>query len=216
MSEVTFAKAFLTTLDKKPIKLPADHVSDPRKYPNQSPFTLARQSHPYPKQAAKDLAQSQSNAITITITIKPMRAGETITLSKITLDESIHDIKTKYSAKISLPVDKIKLLLNKKPAADLKTLKDLGIDASSAAPTPATQIDTASADKMEVDSEAPHPGSEKAQVQAEEEATAPSGPGALHTVDFWKDLEAFLTQRLRDEKEAQRLAGLFKSAWASQ
>lgn len=37
MSEVTFAKSFLSTLDKKPIKLAADHVSDPRKYPNQSP-----------------------------------------------------------------------------------------------------------------------------------------------------------------------------------
>lgn len=37
MSEVTFAKSFLATLDKRPIKLPADHVSDPRQYPSQSP-----------------------------------------------------------------------------------------------------------------------------------------------------------------------------------
>jgi hypothetical protein len=41
MSEVTFAKQFLATLDKKPIKLPADHVSDPRQYPSQSPVRLA-------------------------------------------------------------------------------------------------------------------------------------------------------------------------------
>ena len=40
MSEVTFAKSFLATLDKRPIKLPADHVSDPRKYPSQSPVSL--------------------------------------------------------------------------------------------------------------------------------------------------------------------------------
>ena len=40
MSEVTFAKTFLATLDKKPIKLAADHVSDPRKYPNQSPVSI--------------------------------------------------------------------------------------------------------------------------------------------------------------------------------
>ena len=39
MSEVTFAKSFLSTLDKRPIKLPADHVSDPKKYPNQSPVS---------------------------------------------------------------------------------------------------------------------------------------------------------------------------------
>lgn len=43
MSEVTFAKQFLATIDKRPIKLPADHVSDPRKYPNQSPV---RRQHP--------------------------------------------------------------------------------------------------------------------------------------------------------------------------
>lgn len=36
MSEVTFAKSFLTTLDRRAIKLPSDHVSDPRKYPSQS------------------------------------------------------------------------------------------------------------------------------------------------------------------------------------
>lgn len=37
--EQTFAKSFLATLDKRQIKLPADHVSDPRKYPNQSPVS---------------------------------------------------------------------------------------------------------------------------------------------------------------------------------
>ena len=40
MSEVTFAKTFLATLDKRPIKLPADHVGDPRKYPGQSPVNI--------------------------------------------------------------------------------------------------------------------------------------------------------------------------------
>lgn len=197
-------------------------------------YTLPRQSHPFPKKSPADGSQTQGK--TITITIKPMRGGETTTLSNIALVDSIHDVKSKYSQKISLPLDKIKLLHNKKPAADLKTLKDLGIDgdvelgamlmggasaettpiASSAAPTPATKIDTSSADKMEVDSEAPHPGSEKAQAQAEETTTGPSGPGALHTADFWKDLEAFLTQRLKDQAEAEKLTGLFKNAWASQ
>jgi hypothetical protein len=39
MSEVTFAKTFLATLDKRPIKLSADYVSDPKKYPNSSPVS---------------------------------------------------------------------------------------------------------------------------------------------------------------------------------
>ena len=45
MSEVTFAKTFLATTDKKPIKLPADHVSDPRKYPGQSPVRPSLYHH---------------------------------------------------------------------------------------------------------------------------------------------------------------------------
>ena len=40
MSEVTFAKSFLSTLDKKPVKLAADHVSDPKQYANQSPVCI--------------------------------------------------------------------------------------------------------------------------------------------------------------------------------
>lgn len=48
MSEVSFAKGFLATLDKRPIKLPADHVSDPRKGSGQSPMILPRQTHPCP------------------------------------------------------------------------------------------------------------------------------------------------------------------------
>lgn len=37
MSEVQFAKTFLASLDRKPLKLSSDHVSDPKKYPSQSP-----------------------------------------------------------------------------------------------------------------------------------------------------------------------------------
>lgn len=180
-----------------------------------------------------------------------MRGGETTTLTNISLENSVHDIKAQYAQRISSPLEKIKLLLNKKPAADLKTLQELGIDgdvelsamvmgggtteatsgsvtsgaeihktpmAATTAPTP--KIDT-SADEMEVDSQAAHPGSEKAQMQAEESVTGttgagPSGPGALHTVDFWQDLEGFLTQRLRDKAEAEKLNALFKHAWANQ
>ena len=39
MSEITFAKSFLATLDRKSVKLGSDHVSDPKKYPSQSPVS---------------------------------------------------------------------------------------------------------------------------------------------------------------------------------
>ena len=39
MSELSFAKQFLSTLDSKPIRLQADHVEDPKKYPMGNPVS---------------------------------------------------------------------------------------------------------------------------------------------------------------------------------
>jgi ubiquitin-like protein 4 len=162
-----------------------------------------------------------------------MRSGETVTLTDITLDTSIHDVKTQYAQKSGQPLDKVKLLLNRKPAADLKTLKELGVNedveltvmvmggASStpAASSPATEktepplpIAIPASDKMDIDS--PAPQSEKA--QAEVEGTKKkwmTTDSILQTEEFWTDLRGFLTQRLRDQSEAERLAGVFRQAW---
>lgn len=40
MTEVSFAKSFLTALDSKPAKLPADYVEDPRNYPARTPVSF--------------------------------------------------------------------------------------------------------------------------------------------------------------------------------
>lgn len=40
MAEVQFAKVFLATLDRRPVRLNSDFVSDPRKYPSQTPVCL--------------------------------------------------------------------------------------------------------------------------------------------------------------------------------
>ncbi|OQO03719.1 hypothetical protein B0A48_10384 [Cryoendolithus antarcticus] len=245
MSEVTFAKSFLSQLDKKPIKLPSDHVSDPRQYPNQSPFTLPRQTHPFPRRAVGVGAKAGEKEATVSVTLAPVRGGEgPVTLEGVGLDTSVHDLKTKYAEKTALPQEKIKLLYNKKPAGDLKTLKELGVTGStvelgvmvlggaSAAVTPAAvekgnpindttpavpAVPAAAAeDKMDVDdppSAIPGPGSETAKAESEGKAKGPSGPGALNTGEFWTDLQEFLTQRLRDGEEAERLIKVFKIAW---
>lgn len=170
-----------------------------------------------------------------------MRTGETITIPDLTPDSStIHDIKTIYAQKTGLQQDKIKLLLNKKPAADLKTLKELGVDADfelsvmimgGATPSAgASQVSSpvvekgepvlaaaaapvAVEDKMDVDS--PAPESEKAQVEATEKASAgtDSAEGILQTEEFWSDLKGFLVQRLRDEEQGAKVAKTFREAW---
>jgi len=41
----------------------------------------------------------------------------------------------------------------------------------------------------------------------------PSGKQILQTEDFWKDLQGFLEQRIKDEAEALRLVQKWRSAW---
>ncbi|EME43005.1 hypothetical protein DOTSEDRAFT_53942 [Dothistroma septosporum NZE10] len=232
MSEVTFAKQFLATIDKKPIKLPADHVSDPRQYPNQSPYILPRQTHPFPRRSGPTSSQ-QASSKTITATLKPMRNGETITLPSIALDTTIHDLKTQYASKTSIPQDKIKVLYNKKPVADLKTLKDIGIEGDAelslmimggGGGTPRAQspavtaekervpVPDMKADSMDVDEKTSAPESEKATAEAEEKKEAQGAAAILKTDEFWADLGGFLSQRLRDDEVAARLLTVFKSA----
>jgi len=164
-----------------------------------------------------------------------MRGGETVTISDLTLDSTIHDIKTQYAFKSGLPQDKIKLLLNKKPAADLKTLKDLGATqdgiefsvmvmggTASVAPSPMAMISplverntsvsaAQSSDKMEIDERPAAPASEKVQVPAEKSASQLGGAELiLSSEEFWTDLREYLAKRLTDEKEAERLAKLLR------
>lgn len=207
-------------------------------------FTLPRQTHPYPKPSGptpSQLAQTR----TITATLKPMRStssSESIKLPNIALDATIHDLKREYAQQSGLPIEKIKLLLNKKPAADLKTLKELGVEGdvdfgvmvmggaggaagvagSARSPSPAVEEKTSSVpqpaaatgeDKMNVDS---GPGSEKAQAEAEDKGTDPAEETArsiLQTEEFWADLKGFLAQRLRDQGQSEKLSALFREAW---
>lgn len=46
-------------------------------------------------------------------------------------------------------------------------------------------------------------------------AQGPSGREVVATEEFWGDLKGFILQRTRDEPEAERLGGIFRSAWES-
>lgn len=164
-----------------------------------------------------------------------MRAGETVTLPDTTLDTTIHDLKTSYAETTGVQQDKIKLLLNKKPAADLKTLKELGVSAEGknvelsvmimgggttpgvqspavekGDPTPAPKT-TAGGEKMDVD---PAPLSEKAEADAERDGQgAETAKEILQTEEFWQDLKGFLAQRLRSQDEGEAVLGVFREAW---
>ncbi|KAL9621476.1 MAG: hypothetical protein Q9160_004119 [Pyrenula sp. 1 TL-2023] len=46
MSETTYIKSFLQTLDSKPTKYPADHIFDSKTFPPRLPYTLPKLPHP--------------------------------------------------------------------------------------------------------------------------------------------------------------------------
>ncbi|KAG8630651.1 hypothetical protein KVT40_002270 [Elsinoe batatas] len=229
MAEVQFAKSFLSTLDRKPIKLSSDFVSDPKKYPSQSPYILPKPSPPFPKRAL-----AATSPTTLTITLKPTK-GVPSPLTLTNQDPAlvtVLDLKTHFAQHASLDVSKIKILYNKRPTSDLKTVKDLlpsgakgdvefsvmvlGGGGSAAAVEEIARAETpgietpglaAKGEKMEVDS-GPGPLSEAVGKEKEVGVVGRELSGEA----FWGDLRDFLVQRLKDEKEGERLVGLFRGA----
>jgi hypothetical protein len=45
-------------------------------------------------------------------------------------------------------------------------------------------------------------------------AQGPSGKEVVNN-EFWQDLRGFVVQRIRDEKEGDKMVDVFKSAWES-
>jgi len=227
MNELAFARQFLAALDTRPTKLSSDHVADPRSYPAQGAYTLPK----FPSQPAKrkrapstTAPGSQKALPTLTVSLKNLKSpSSSVTLESQTLGTSIYDLKTAYAAKTNAAVDKIKLLHSKKPIPDSKTLKEVLGDAAEGAKEVefsvmvmggvGAGVSSSSNKASPVTSpgiEAPGPDLMSAKAPV---AQGVSGAQVLKEEAFWEDLKGFLQQRVRDEGEARRLSGLFRSAW---
>lgn len=226
MTEISFAKQFLTALDSRSLKLSSDHIADPRTYPAQSAYTLPRLPNPpHPLRPAKRAASASSSAAssaTLTITLKPLRStSPTVTLQSQAPTTSIYDLKAAYAKDASVDINKIKVLWKKKPAVDSKTVAELIEDPSAkdaefsimllpGAATSSPAQTPVSTPPVEVPPPVLPAGGN---VGGSAAAQGPSGTEMLRTEEFWGDLKGFLAQRLRDEAEGERLAGVFRGAW---
>ncbi|VUC23357.1 unnamed protein product [Clonostachys rosea] len=198
MAEVSFASTFLTTLDARPIKLPADYVEDARKYPGRQPYILPRM--PKPMSKPTNLAPGQERSIKVSLK-SPRNPPLDIKLTSQPLDTSILDLKTQVHAQTRAPVEKLKILHNKKPVPDSKVLKELLGETDTSVEFTLMVMGGAAA--------IPPEESSKPLV------VAPTGADALETDHFWADLKGFLSQRLKDDAEAEKLSTIFKSSWES-
>lgn len=196
MAEAAFAKTFLSSLDSRPIKLSADHVEDPKTFPARSPYILLRM----PKAMSKLTRLAPGQERSVTVLLESLRNPPLdIKLSLQPLNTSLLDIKTKVASQTRIPVDKIKVLYNKRPLADSKILRDvLGED------------DTAVEFSVMVIGGAAAIPPEGAAVSA-----GLTGAAAVESDAFWTDVKAFLTQRLKDQETAEDLSLLFRSSWES-
>lgn len=141
----------------------------------------------------------------LTVTLKSLRNPPLdISLSSQALSTSILDLKTSITSQTSIPVDKIRILFQKKPVPDSKVLKDLVGEEESKVEFSVMVLGGAASVK-----------------KGDEEVIPPvaqgvSGVETLGTDEFWGDLKGFLVQRVRDEGEVQKVFGIFRKAWEGQ
>ncbi|KAK0626147.1 cell-cycle control medial ring component-domain-containing protein [Immersiella caudata] len=213
-SEIAFAKSFLSLLDTKPTKISADHVEDATKYPATTPHILPpTPSQPPLRRSKPSTTSTPGSAPSITVHVRSLRNPPLdITLPAQTIGTtSTLDIKTSVSEQTGIPTDKLKLLYNKKPVGDSKTLKDVLGDGGEKKGSVEFSVMVIGGAATLAAAEAARGGA--SQEGGENVAQGLSGEGVLATEEFWSDLRGFLQQRVRDEKVAGEAAGLFKGAW---
>ncbi|KAF7916541.1 hypothetical protein EAE99_009723 [Botrytis elliptica] len=203
MTELTFAKSFIQTLESRSPKITADHVEDPRNYPSRGAAILPKMKKPPAKRQKLTPGQERS----ISVSLKSSRNPPLdVTLSALSPNTSILNLKESLSEKEGIPVEKLRVLYNKKPVGDAKVLKDvIGEEETKVEFSIMVMGGAASVRKAET------PGNEV-------EPPVAQGPSGLETLAgevFWGDLKGFLVQRLRDEEQGNKLYEVFKKAWES-
>lgn len=150
------------------------------------------------------------SAPTLEVALKSLRNPPLdMKLSGQAATTSVLDLKQKVAEETGLAgTDKIRLLYRKKPSADSKTLKDLlGEDEATEVEFTVMIIGGIPAKQ---ETATPDVAMEEAPV-----AQGDSGTTTMEDAEFWKDLEGFLLQRVRDEDIAQKAVKIFHEAWTA-
>ncbi|KAI9874951.1 MAG: hypothetical protein M1830_009093 [Pleopsidium flavum] len=209
MTELSFAKSFLSTLNGRPIKVAPDYAADLKTFEAKGPYTLPKM--PQAMRKRQKLAPGQERSVTVRL--RSLRNPPLDMISSAQpLSTSVHDLKQTVSEKAGIPSERIKLLYKKKPCTDSKTLKELLADGDTDTEFSVMIMGGSSSPSATEATETPAPAVEESEVPA---AQGPSGEALLGTDEFWEDLKGFLTQRLKDEKKSEQVFGVFKGAWSS-
>lgn len=171
-------------------------------------------------------SSTTSSPTTISVLLKSLRNPPlSLALPAKPLDTSIHALKTLVKEELGKASEEgIKILYNKKPCSDVKTIaevmgdegrgKEGGVEFQVMVVGGGGGLATATVKAK------PEEGGDMLmkEAPAEEKGEVPvaqglSGEEVISEDAFWEDLRAWLVQRVRDEGVARDACGVFKGAW---
>lgn len=117
-------------------------------------------------------------------------------------------------------MEKLKILYEKRPVIDSKTLAELDVSGGAVrlqvmymgAPSSVPKGDVVTTEKEKLE-EGFENGGEKMDVDETPIAQGKSGEDVLRTSGFWSELKGFVLQRVRDEEVSGRAVDLWSRAW---
>lgn len=215
MTELSFAKTFLSSLDSRPLKLQPDYTANPKTIELNGPYTLPKMPTPFKRATPSGLLdEAAQKPSAINVTLKSSRNPVlSLNLPSTDLGTTVLDFKQKVASDLKLEgTEKVRVLYNKKPAGDLKTLKELVGDESLEA---GQEIELGVMIMGYRDADVAKTGDSTTRDTMGETTVAqgPSGEEVLGGEEFWADLKAFLVQRIRDEKKAEEVFDRFRGCW---
>ncbi|KAJ5919528.1 Cell-cycle control medial ring component [Penicillium verhagenii] len=220
MSEITFAKSFLSTLDSRPIKLRADHVVDPAQTGLSAPYTLPRLHAPHPempKKVKQTQAPGSSNLLATPVLEFSLPNSPLSTTTVQDLRDAVGQRVTDAQGN-PVALEKIKILSNKKPVTGTgKTVAEI-LEAEPSMLVGGKEVEfkvMIIGGAKTIDLSEAQPATAAHEGYVPKPAIGPSGAEVVRTETFWNDLQGYLEQRLKDKNEADRLSTLFRDAYTS-
>ena len=137
-----------------------------------------------------------------TVTLRTLRATPPLdlTLPATPLTTSVLELKQRVAAELNLGnAQQVRLLHNKKPCSDAKTVADVAGERATAVELSVMVMGGGAGREKD---ESPAPAAQGA-----------SGAAVMGEKGFWDDLGGFLEQRVRDPEVARKALRLFEEAW---
>lgn len=173
---------------------------------------------------------SSSSSATLTITLKPLRASATgpnaVVVKDQTPDSSIYDVKAACAAQAGYTTEKVKILWERKPVSDSKTVKEVVGEAAAPGaevemgvmfmgqPTQAPARGSGESSPVPV---AEEQGTDRRESVYEDASSAQAGHGeaALESKEFWDELQGFVSQKLHNESLTTKVMQGFRQSYQS-